>query len=213
MSDVQRGLVEALRDGARERAKAGRAASVSWSRRVAPAPVLLRLLVALALFTAAELAVPPEWASAGLYVVVAALLALGAALFPAGAAPLVAIAFTLAAWLLGDALSGGGEGASSTGALPTLWTATALACLLYAAHSAAAVSQRFRTTTAMDGEIILTWAKHLGIVLASTVGTALTLALFTAYFTGLTAGLAVGAGIVAAVTVIYVLARSLHKTR
>jgi hypothetical protein len=204
MSDVQRGLLQALRDGARERAKATRSGSVTWARRVAPAPVLLRLLVALTLFTASELAVPPEWAGAGLYVAVAALAALAAALAPAGPATLVAIAFTLGAWLLGDAFDGDRS--------PTLWTATVLACLLYTAHSAAAVAQRFRTTTAMDGEIILTWAKHLGLVLASTVGTALTLALFTAYFTGLTAGLAVGAGIVAAVTVIYVLARSLHKT-
>ncbi|GAA2294148.1 hypothetical protein GCM10009853_057660 [Glycomyces scopariae] len=204
MSDVQRGLLQALRDGARERAKAGRASSVSWARRVAPAPVLLRLLVGLTLFTAAELAVPPEWASTGLYVGVAALAAAAAALAPAGAAVLVAIVFTLGAWLLADAFDGDRS--------PTLWTAAALACLLYTAHSAAAVAQRFRTTTAMDGEIILTWAKHLGLVLASTVGTALTLALFTAYFSGLTAGLAVGAGIVAAVTVIYVLARSLHKT-
>jgi hypothetical protein len=38
-----------------------------------------------------------------------------------------------------------------------------------------------------------------------------TLALFTAYFTGLAAGLVIAAGIVSAVTVIYVLARSLHK--
>jgi hypothetical protein len=207
MSDVQRGLLQALRDGARERAKAGRASGVSWIRRVAPAPVLLRLLVALTLFAAAELAVPLEWAGNGFYVAAAALVALAAALAPAGPAPLVAIGFVLAAWLLADAF----DTEAATGS-PTLWTAAALACLLYTAHSAAAVAQRFRTTTAMDGEIILTWAKHLGLVLASTVGIALTLALFTAYFTGLTAGLAVGAGIVAAVTVIYVLARSLHNT-
>ncbi|MEU5874900.1 hypothetical protein AB0A73_25470 [Glycomyces sp. NPDC047369] len=203
MTDVQRPLLQALRDGARERAKAGRAGGLSWARRVAPAPVLLRLLTALTLFTASELAVPPEWAGAGFYVALAALLALAAALAPAGPATFVAIGFTIAAWLVSDALDGDRS--------PTLWTAAGLACLLYTGHSAAAVAQRFRTTTAMDGEIILTWAKHLGLVLASTVAIALTLALFTAYFTGLTAGLAVGAGIVAAVTVIYVLARSLHK--
>jgi hypothetical protein len=212
MSDVQRGLLQALRDGARERAKAGRATGLTWARRVAPAPVLLRLLVALTLFVAAEIAVPPEWAGTGFYVAAAALVALAAALAPAGPAPLVAIGFVLAAWLLADAFGGASENASGAPRAPALWTAAALACLLYTAHSAAAVAQRFRTTTAMDGEIMLTWAKHLGLVLASTAALALALALFTAYFTGLTAGLAVAAGIVAAVTVIYVLARSLHKT-
>ncbi|MCD0446754.1 hypothetical protein LO763_24345 [Glycomyces sp. A-F 0318] len=206
MSDVQRGLVRALTEGARERLKAGRAGTAGWVRRVAPAVLLLRLAIALSLFLAAELAVPPEWAAAGFYIGAAALFALAAALLPAGMAPLFAILFVLASWLLSGALEradGGGD--------PSLWTAAALACLLYTAHATAAVTQRLRTTTAVDGEIILTWARHLGLVLASTVAAALTLALFTAYFTGLTASVAIAAGIVAAVTVIYVLARSLHK--
>ncbi|MFC3495999.1 hypothetical protein [Glycomyces rhizosphaerae] len=202
MSDASRGLVQALTDGARERLKAGKAGGVSWARRVAPAPVVLRLAVALSLFIAAELAVPPEWAAAGGYVAAAALFALAAALLPAGIAPVAAILFVLAAWLLSSAMADGDA---------SLWTTTAIACLLYIAHATAAVTQRFRTTTAMDGEIILTWARHLGLVLGSTVVVAGTLALFTAYFTGLAAGLVIGAGIVAAVTVIYVLARSLHK--
>ncbi len=202
MSDARRGLAQALSEGARERLKAGRSGGISWARRVAPAPVVLRLAVALSLFIAAELAVPPEWAAAGGYVAAAALFALAAALLPAGIAPTAAILFVLAAWIISGAFQGDD---------PSLWTATAIACLLYVAHATAAVTQRFRTTTAMDGEIILTWARHLGLVLASTVAVAGTLALFTAYFTGLAAGLAIGAGIVAAVTVIYVLARSLHK--
>lgn len=206
MSDVQRGLVQALTEGARERLKAGRSGTLTWARRIAPAPVLLRLTVALALFVAAELAVPPDWAAAGFYVTAAALFALAAALRPAGIAPGLAIAFVLAAWLLSGALD-----RSSDGGDPSLWTAAALACLLYTAHATAAVTQRLRTTTAVDGEIILTWARHLGLVLASTVAVAGTLALFTAFFTGVTAGIAIAAGILAAVTVIYVLARSLHK--
>lgn len=206
MSDVQRGLVRALTEGARERLKAGRSGGVSWARRVAPSVVLLRLTVGLSLFAAAELAVPPEWAAAGFYIAAAALFALAAALLPAGVAPTLAILFVLASWLLSGALERVDDGGD-----PSLWTAAALACLLYTAHATAAVTQRLRTTTAMDGEIILTWARHLGLVLASTVAAALTLALFTAYFTGLTAGIAVAAGIAAAVTVIYVLARSLHK--
>ncbi|HEX2145057.1 MAG TPA: hypothetical protein VHG10_11165 [Glycomyces sp.] len=202
MSDVRRGPVQALAEGARERLKAGKSGGVSWARRIAPASVLLRLTVAMSLFIAAELAVPPDWAAAGAYVAAAALLALAAALLSGGIAPTIAILFVLAAWLLSGALNE---------ADPSLWTATALACLLYTAHATAAVTQRFRTTTAMDGEIILTWGRHLGLVLGSTVALAGTLALFTAYFTGLAAGLVIAAGIVAAVTVIYVLARSLHK--
>ncbi|THV32046.1 hypothetical protein [Glycomyces paridis] len=206
MSDTRRGLVRALSDGARERLKAGRSGSVSWARSVAAAPVLLRATVALSLFVAAELAVPAEWAASGPYLVPAVLVSLAAALLPAGIAPLIAILFVLAARIVSGALERADDGAD-----PSLWTTAALACLLYTAHATAAVAQRFRTTTAMDGEIILTWARHLGLVLASTVVIAATLALFTAYFTGLTAAVAVAAGIVAAVTVIYVLARSLHK--
>jgi small-conductance mechanosensitive channel len=202
MSDVQRGLFRSLADGARERLKAGKSGSVSWARRVAPAPVLLRLAVALPLFLAAEVAVPADWAAAGGYIAAAALFAAAAALLPAGVAPTAAILFVLTAWVLNGALNDGD---------PSLWTAALIACLLYTAHSAAAVTQRFRTTTAMDGEIMLTWARHLGLVLASTLALAGTLALFTAYFTGLAAGLVITAGIVAAVTVIYVLARSLHN--
>jgi hypothetical protein len=204
MSDAHRSrtLVQALKEGTSHRLKAGKAGSVSWARRVAPAGVLLRLAVALSLFVAAEIAVPLEWAAAGFYVSAAAFFALAAALLPGGIAPVFAILFVLASWLISGALKDGD---------PSLWTATALACLLYTAHATAAVTQRFRTTTAMDGEIILTWARHLGLVLASTVAVAGTLALFTAYFTGLAAGLVIGAGIVSAVTVIYVLARSLHK--
>jgi hypothetical protein len=204
MSDAHRSrtLFQALTEGARHRLKAGRAGGVSWARRVAPAGVLLRFAIALPLFVAAELAVPPEWAAAGFYVGAAALFALTAALLPGGIAPTLAILFVLASWIISGALNDGDQ---------SLWTATALACLLYTAHATAAVTQRFRTTTAMDGEIMLTWARHLGLVLASTVVVAGTLALFTAYFTGLAAGLVIGAGIVAAVTVIYVLARSLHK--
>jgi hypothetical protein len=202
MSDARRGLVQALKEGARERIKAGRSGSVSWARRVAPAPVLLRMTVALSLFIAAELAVPPEWGSAGFYVGAAALFAVAAGLLPGGIAPTFAILFVLVSWLVSGALND---------ANPSLWTAAALACLLYVAHATAAVTQRFRTTTAMDGEIILTWARHLGLVVASTIVLTGTLALFTAYFTGLAAGLVITAGIVAAVTVIYVLARSLHK--
>jgi len=202
MSDAQRGLLQALNEGTRDRLRAGRAGGISWARRVAPAPVLLRLTVALTLFLAAELAVPPEWAAAGFYIAAAAIFCLAAALLPAGIAPFLAIGFVLAAWLFSGALQDDD---------PSLWTAAALACLLYTAHATAAVAQRLRTTTAVDGEIMLTWARHLGLVLASTVGVSGTLALFTAYFTGLAAGLAIAAGIVAAVTVIYVLARSLHK--
>ncbi|WP_030155698.1 hypothetical protein [Glycomyces sp. NRRL B-16210] len=205
MSDVQRGLARSLTAGARERLKAGRRRGLTWLRRLAPAPVLLRLAVALPLFLAAELAVPPEWAAAGGYIGAAALLALAAGLLPGGIAPLLAMLFVLVSWLVSGALD------RNAGDDPSLWTTAAIACLLYTAHSAAAVTQRFRTTTAMDGEIILTWGRHLGLVLASTVVTAGILTLFTAYFTGLTAGFAVTAGIVAAVTVIYVLARSLHK--
>ncbi|MCC3762856.1 hypothetical protein K3N28_07195 [Glycomyces sp. TRM65418] len=202
MSDVQRGLVQALAEGARHRLRAGRRGGLSWARRVAPGPVLLRLAVALPLFLAAELAVPSEWAAAAGYIAAAALFAAAAALLPGGIAPTAAILFVIVAWLLNGALNEGD---------PSLWTAAALACLLYTAHSAATVTQRFRTTTAMDGEIMHTWGRHLGLVLASTVALAGTLALFTAYFTGLAAGLVAAAGIVAAVTVIYVLARSLHK--
>jgi hypothetical protein len=202
MSDTRRSLAKALAEGARERYKAGRAGSVSWARRVAPAGVLLRFAIALPLFIAAEIAVPLAWAGTPFYVGAAALFALVAALMPGGVAPTFAILFVLASWLISGALNDGD---------PSLWTATAIACLLYAAHATAAVTQRFRTTTAMDGEIILTWARHLGLVLASTVAVAGTLALFTAYFTGLAAGLVIAAGILAAVTVIYVLARSLHK--
>ncbi|SDD44200.1 hypothetical protein [Glycomyces harbinensis] len=205
MSDVQRGLVQALREGARERLKAARGGGITWARRIAPAPVLLRLTVALTLFVAAELAVPPEWGASGFHIAAASLFALAAALRPAGVAPLLAIAFVLVSWLLGGVLDRESDGD------PSLWTAAALACLLYTAHATAAVTQRLRTTTAVDGEIILTWVRHLGLVLASTVAAAGTLALFTAFFTGLTAGFAVAAGIVAAVTVIYLLARSLHK--
>jgi hypothetical protein len=202
MSDASRGFFQALADGTRERLKAAKRGGLTWTRRVAPAPVLLRLAIALPLFVAGELAVPPDWAAAGGYIAAAALFAAAAALLPAGIAPTAAILFVLTAWLLSGALNDGD---------PSLWTAAALACLLYTAHSAAAVTQRFRTTTAMDGEIMLTWARHLGLVLASTLALAGTLALFTAYFTGLAAGLVIGTGIVAAVTVIYVLARSLHK--
>jgi hypothetical protein len=202
MSDIQRGLFKALAEGARERYRAGRSTGLTWARRVAPAPVLLRLVVALSLFIAAELAVPPEWAAAGFHIGAAALFSLLAALLPAGIAPLLAILFVLASWIVSGLLHEGD---------PSLWTAAALACLLYTAHATAAVTQRLRTTTAVDGEIILTWARHLGIVLGSTVVVAGTLALFTAHFTGLTAGPAIAAGIVSAVTVIYVLARSLHK--
>jgi hypothetical protein len=202
MSDSHRSLARALSEGARERLKAGKAGSVSWARRVAPAGVLLRLVIVLALFIAAEIAVPPEWAAAGFYVGAAALFALTAALLPGGIAPALAILFVLVSWVISGALDDGDS---------SLWTATALACLLYTAHATAAVTQRFRTTTAMDGEIMLTWGRHLGLVLACTVVVAGTLALFTAYFTGLAAGLVIAAGIVSAVTVIYVLARSLHK--
>ncbi|MEU6861062.1 hypothetical protein AB0B28_19570 [Glycomyces sp. NPDC046736] len=202
MSDTERGLWRAVAEGTRDRARAGGRRTRTWARGIAPAPTLLRVTVLLTVFIAAEIAVPVEWAASGAYIAVAAMCALAAALLPGGAAPLTAIAVVLAAWVISGLLAGTD---------PSLWTATALACLLYTAHAAAAITQRFRTTTAMDGEIILTWARHVGLVLASTVGIALTLALFTAYFTGLTAGLAIGAGIVAAVAVIYVLARSLHK--
>jgi hypothetical protein len=206
MGDTRRSLAQALSEGARDRLKAGKAGSVSWARRVAPAGVLLRLVIAVPLFAAAEIAVPLEWAAAGFYVGAAALFALAAALRPGGLAPIFAILFVLVSWLISGALDRASDESDSS-----LWTATAIACLLYTAHATAAVTQRFRTTTAMDGEIILTWARHLGIVLASTVVVAGILALFTAYFTGLAAGLVIAAGIVAAVTVIYVLARSLHK--
>ncbi|GAB3649073.1 hypothetical protein [Glycomyces tarimensis] len=203
MSDVQRGLLEALRDGMRLRARAGRRRVGSWLRRLAPAAVLLRVTVGLSYFIAAELVVPPHWSSSAVFAVLAAAVSLAAALAPAGAAPLAASGVVIGSWLLTTSLYAEHE--------PSLWIAAPAAVLLYAGHSAAAIAQRFRTTTAVDGEIILTWARHLGIVSASTLGFAGVLALFTAYFAAIAPAVAVGIGMVAAVTVIYVLARSLHN--
>ena len=203
MTDIQRSLFEALRDGARLRARAGARHVGSWLRRLAPAAVLLRCTVGLSYFIAAELVVPPHWSASAVYLVFAALAALLAAFLPAGIAPLAAAGFVVASWLLTTALYADHE--------PTLWIAAPTAVLLYAAHSAAAIAQRFRTTTAVDSEIIHTWARHLGIVAASTVAFAGILALFTAYFAAISPAVAVGIGVMAALTVIYVLARSLHN--
>ncbi|WP_026924639.1 hypothetical protein [Glycomyces arizonensis] len=202
MSDAQRGLFEAMGDGLRLRTRSGRRRAASWLRRLAPAAVLLRSTVGLSYFIAAEVAVPPQWSSSAAYLIVAAALSLTAALAPAGIAPLAASATVIAAWLITSSVYEDHGG---------LWIPAAAAVLLYAGHSAAAVAQRFRTTTTVDSEIVHTWARHLGIVAASTVAFAGLLALFTAYFAAISPAVAVGVGLVAAVTVIYVLARSLHK--
>ncbi|GAB3992677.1 hypothetical protein GCM10029992_02420 [Glycomyces albus] len=138
------------------------------------------------------------------YLIVAAGVSLYAAFAPAGPAPLVAALTVVAAWLATTSLVADHEA--------SLWLAAPISLLLYTAHSAAAIAQRFRTTTAVDGEIILTWGRHLGIISASTVFFALALALFTAYFAAIPATVAVAVGLVSAVTVIYVLARSLHNS-
>ncbi|THV43179.1 hypothetical protein [Glycomyces buryatensis] len=203
MSDRQRGLVQALSEGTRDRLTQGRRAAVTWRRRAAPTTIGLRAVIALAYFIAAELAVPPDWAASGIYIVPAAVAALAAALRPAGVAPLVASVAVVGLWLLTTGAVDG-HGAS-------MWTAAGLAVLLYAGHVSAAVAQRFRTTTKVDSDIIHTWARHLGIVTASTVGITAVLSLFTAYFEAIPPAVALAAGIVSAVTVIYLLARSLHN--
>ncbi|MCH7231236.1 hypothetical protein L0U85_10285 [Glycomyces sp. L485] len=202
MSDVQRGLFEAVREGTRVRVRTARREIGSWLRRLAPAAVFMRVTVGLSYFIAAELAVPPEWATSAMYVVFVVIAAVLAASRPRGIAPLVLSGVVIGAWLAGTAVDESPAG---------LWTAAFVAVLLYAGHSAATVAQRFRTTTAVDGEIILTWARHLGIVSVSTLAFAGILALFTAYFAAMPAAVAVGIGIMAALTVIYVLARSLHN--
>lgn len=204
MTDIERGLLRAVREGARDRIASGRRRLASWNRRVVPASVLLRATVGLAYFIAAQLAVPAAWGSSAAYLIVAAGVSLFAAFAPAGPAPLVASLTVVAAWLATTSLVADHEA--------TLWLAAPIALLLYTAHSAAAIAQRFRTTTAVDGEIILTWGRHLGIISASTVFFALALALFTAYFAAIPATVAVAIGLMAAVTVIYVLARSLHNS-
>lgn len=204
MTDVERGLLQAVREGARDRLAAARRRLASWIRRVVPSSVLLRVTVGLAYFIAAELAVPASWGSSAAYLIVAAGVSLYAALAPAGSAPLVASITVVAAWLATTSLVADHEA--------SLWLAAPISLLLYAGHSTAAIAQRFRTTTAVDGEIILTWGRHLGIIAASTVFFALALALFTAYFAAIPATVAVAVGLVAAVTVIYVLARSLHNS-
>ncbi|WP_035697619.1 hypothetical protein, partial [Glycomyces tenuis] len=184
------------------RATGGRRRVASWARRLAPAAVLLRLTVGLSYFIAAEIAVPAQWGASAAYLILAAALALCSALAPAGIAPLAASGVVIASWLITSSLYEDHGG---------LWIPAAVAVLLYAGHSTAAVAQRFRTTTAVDSEIVHTWARHLGIVSASTLAFAGLLALFTAYFAAIPPAVAVGIGLVAAVTVIYVLARSLHN--
>ncbi|GAB3219760.1 hypothetical protein GCM10027447_03190 [Glycomyces halotolerans] len=203
MSDTPRGLLRAVTEGARDRAVNGRRRLGTWLRRIAPASVLLRLTVGVAFFIAAELAVPSAWAASALYLFLAGTVALTAALLPGSRAPLIAAGVTVGAWLVSTALYDGHD--------PALWLAAPIGLLLYTGHTAASIAQRFRTTTAVDGEIILTWARHLGIIAASTVSFAVLLALFTSYFAAIPPTVAVGVGVVAAVTVIYVLARSLHK--
>ncbi|HEU5129613.1 MAG TPA: hypothetical protein VFU12_16655 [Glycomyces sp.] len=202
MSDLQRGLFEAVRDGTRLRVVGGRRRAVSWARRLAPAAVLLRAVIGLAYFAAAELAAPTAWATSAVYVGLAAALALLAAARPAGGAPLAATAAVAAVWLLTTSVydDHGGIVRAAVVALP-----------LYAGHATAAVAQRFRATTVIDSEIVHTWARHLGIVSGSTVAFAGVLSLFTAYFAAISPAVAVGVGLVAVITVIYVLARSLHN--
>ncbi|WP_100447348.1 hypothetical protein [Glycomyces xiaoerkulensis] len=203
MTDIERGLLQALREGALLRARNGRRRLGTWLRRIAPAAVLLRLTVGLAYFAAAELAVPPSWATSAAFAGVAAAAALFAALAPGGVAPLATTGFVIAAWIIASAV----DPAHTAG----LWLAASVALLLYAGHATAAIAQRFRTTTDVDAEIILTWARHLGIVTIATVSLTVAFALFTSYFAAIPAAVAVGVGIMAALTVIYVLARSLHN--
>lgn len=202
MSDPQRGLFEALRDGTRLRVVGGHRRAASWARRLAPAAVLLRAVIALSYFAAAELAAPPAWAASAVYVCLAAAFALLAAARPAGGAPLAATGAVAAVWLLTTSVydDHGGIVLAAVVALP-----------LYVGHATAAVAQRFRTTTVIDSEIVHTWARHLGIVSGSTVAFAGVLSLFTAYFAAISPAVAVGVGLVAVITVIYVLARSLHN--
>lgn len=202
MSDARRGLIEALTDGARLRVGSGRRRVRSWARRLVPTAILLRLAVCLSYLIAAELAVPSEWRAATPHLLLVAAVALAAALAPAGIAPLIATGAVVASWLITSSLYEGHGG---------LWLAAPVALLLYAGHSTAALTQRLRATTAVDSEIVHIWARHLGVVSASTVALAGALALFTAYFAAIPPVVAVGVGIVAAVTVIYVLARSLHN--
>ena len=202
MSGARRGVFEAIGDGVRLRASSGRHRTASWARRLVPTALLLRVTVGLAYFIAAELAVPPQWSSSALYLAVALLLGLGTALLPAGITPLAASGVVIASWLIATSLE---EDHGS------LWIAALVAALLYVGHATAAVAQRFRTTTALDSEIVHIWARHLGIVSASTLIFAGVLALFTTYFAAIPPVVAVGIGLVAAVTVIYVLARSLHN--
>lgn len=204
MSDAPRGLLEAAGDGVRLRASSARRRVTSWTRRLVPAALFLRVAVGSAYFIAAELAVPKQWSASAPYLALALLIALGAALLPAGIAPLAASGTVIAAWLIATGLDG------EHGGLPT---AAAVAVLLYVGHATAAVTQRFRTTTALDSEIVHNLARHLGIVAASTAAFAGVLALFTAYFAAIPPAVAVGIGLVSAVTVIYVLARSLHIPR
>lgn len=201
MSGIGRGLLEAAGDGVRLRASNVRRRTASWVRRLVPAALFLRVVVGLAYFIAAELAVPKQWSASAPYLAVALLIALGAALLPAGIAPLGASGVVIASWLIATGLDEEHGG---------LWTAAAVAVLLYVGHATAAVTQRFRTTTVVDSEIVHTWGRHLGIVAASTSVFAGVLALFTAYFAAIPPAVAVGVGLVSAVTVIYVLARSLH---
>ena len=202
MSDPRRGALEALRDGTRLRVVGGRRRAATWARRLAPAAVLLRAVIALAYFLAAAFAAPPQWATSAVYVCFAAALALAAAARPAGGAPLAATAAVAATWLLTTSVYEDHGGIA---------LATAVALPLYAGHATAAVAQRFRTVTVVDSEIVHTWARHLGVVAASTVVFAGVLSLFNAYFAAISPAVAVGVGLVAAITVIYVLARSLHN--
>lgn len=202
MSDPRRGMIEALRDGARLRAVGGRRRAASWARGLAPAALLLRAVIGLSYFVAAEFAAPPQWAISAVYVCFAAVFALAATARPAGRAPLAVTVAVAATWLLTTSVYEDHGGIA---------VAAAVAVALYTGHATAAVAQRFRTTTVVDSEIVHIWARHLGVVAASTVAFAGVLSLFTAYFAAISPAVAVGVGLVAAITVIYVLARSLHN--
>ena len=204
MRDAPRGYFQAVREGARDRLVSGRRRTASWLRRIVPATILLRVAIGLPCFIAAEAAVPASWRSAAAYLVAAAAVSLWAAFAPGGRAPLIASLAVAAAWLATTWLTEGHE--------PSLLRAAPVALLLYTAHSAAAIARRFRPTTAVDGEIILTWGRHLGVIALSLALFTSILVLFTAYFAAIPAAVAVGAGIVAVLTVIYVLARSLHNS-
>jgi hypothetical protein len=203
MTPPQRGLAAAVRAGLRTRIGNAARRVGSWLRALAPAALLMRAAVALAYVGAGLLAAPAHWSTGIAYVVVVVVIAGTAAFLPAGPAPLLASLMVAMVWTVSTAVADTHR--------PGLWSAAMIGVLLYLGHSAAATGQRLRSATRVDAEIIVTWVLHVAPVAGATVVLAGVLSLFNAHFAAIPGGFAVAIGIMSALTVIYFLARSLHK--